>query len=750
MIELFWPTRWVIVFFVLFFPLSGSAFENNTHYPSTFSAKDKIKDAKKIEDTDSYKAIDLVDEAILSIDTKQDKTTLFDAYLTKAKLLVKIGNFEDALLAANQALMVALETGRESQASQAYELVSKIYLSSELKSESLEYLYKGLEVYKQLKDSAQIIWYLINIPQVEYDLGRLANAIEISLKSVDLFQKKGDSINLIKAFHLLGLINTDLNNFNTSKEYLEKSLSLSEKLKDSLQIGINYNSLARLNFQIGNIDESEKYTLNASKILTKFDNKIFYRNQVLLGKIFSKKNNYPAALQLYKEALIEQEELDDYSGVANTLLEIGNLYFNKSDYKNAIQSYNRCLLISKEKGFLKLSADSYKGLANSYGKLGSIDQAYSYLNHYIRITDSLFYVQKSNEAYKLASQVEVRQKENEIIFQKAKLSHNNDQIKQSNQKQILLYVVIFLALSSVVFAYREFKLKKRANIELSIQKKEIEEQSLVVQKRNRDITDSLNYARRIQQAILRTSSRLDELFTESFILFIPKDIVSGDFYWVKSKGDIILFAIADCTGHGAPGAFMSIIGTYGLNGQVSEQNQTYPGEILNNINVLFQNSFSQREGSEIFDGMDIALCSYNKITKELIYSGANLPLHILRENSKPQPTSQIVHNNNTHTLYQVKPNKQPIGYVFEETSYKTHSIQLLEGDIIYLFTDGFADQFGGLYRKKFRYQELRKLICDIATLPLKDQQSTLVYTFRRWKGDNIQIDDVSFMGIKIS
>lgn len=321
--------------------------------------------------------------------------------------------------------------------------------------------------------------------------------------------------------------------------------------------------------------------------------------------------------------------------------------------------------------------------------------------------------------------------------------------KESNQNQLLLYLIIALSLGLMTLVYREYKLKKLANTDLSLQKNEIEIQKQIVEKRNRDITDSLNYARRIQHAILKTSLRLEEFFAESFILFIPKDIVSGDFYWVKSKNDKILFAIADCTGHGVPGAFMSIIGTYGLNGFVNESNLTNPGEILNEMNDLFKKSFCQSEGAEIFDGMDICLCLYDPATKELNYAGANLPLHILRENSKPQPTSHIVHSNSSHTLYQLKPNKQPIGYIFEDVNYVTHEVKLMENDILYIFTDGYADQFGGVNKKKFRYQELRHQICSMVNLPLQEQRTTLENTFRNWKGDNIQVDDVSFMGIKI-
>ena len=320
----------------------------------------------------------------------------------------------------------------------------------------------------------------------------------------------------------------------------------------------------------------------------------------------------------------------------------------------------------------------------------------------------------------------------------------------TNNNHHLLYLIVVLSLGIMILAYREYKLKKRAYIDLTLQKTEIETQKQIVEKRNRDITDSLNYAKRIQQAILKTSLRLEEFFKESFIVFIPKDIVSGDFYWVKQKNNKILFAVSDCTGHGVPGAFMSIIGTYGLNNFVNESDLTNPGEILNEMNDLFKKSFCQDEGAEIFDGMDIGLCLYDPITRELDFAGANLPLHILRENSKPQPTSHIVHNNNVHTLYQVKPNKQPIGYIFEDINYVTHSVKLLEGDIIYIFTDGFADQFGGLYTKKFRYQELRSMICSMAEKSLEEQKTIIERTFIAWKGTNIQVDDVSFLGIKVS
>jgi serine phosphatase RsbU (regulator of sigma subunit) len=712
--------------------------------------KDKIKQAYAISFKDSTNAKLLIDKVITYVEKSKDRSILFDAYVARTKILTNCKDFDGALLSANQALMLALEMERETQISQAYELISKTYLVKEYKAESLEYLYKGLALSEQLNDTSQLKWYYTTIPLVEFELGKLANSLENSLKSIDFLIEKKDSLPLAKSYQLIGLIHSELGNFKLSQTYLSKCTVLFNNLKNPLEIGITYSILAKVLYSSGNIDESEKYVLRASEILAKYQSTIFYQNQTLLGTINSSKGNLSEALKLFHNSIENQSKLKDFAGLASSYLELGELYLKQNNFEQSIEAFDSCVKISKVKNLIQLTCNAYKGLSYSYGNSGNISNAYKYLNLYGNFTDSLLNIQKVNEANNLENQYEIKKKEKEIMLQNIELSLNSERIKESRQKQILLYLIILLALGVMVFAYRESRLKKRANIDLTFQKTEIEAQKQIVEKRNRDITDSLNYAQRIQQAILKSSLQLKEFFNESFILFIPKDIVSGDFYWVKSKNNKLLFAMADCTGHGVPGAFMSIIGTYGLNNLVNELDMSYPGEILNEMSDLFKSSFDQIEGAEIFDGMDIGLCLYDPATKELNFAGANLPLHILRENSKPQASSHIMHKNESFTLYQIKPNKQPIGFIFEETNYVTHGIKLLEGDIVYMFTDGFADQFGGLYTKKFRYQELRHLICSIADLPLEEQKRKLETTFVTWKGDNIQVDDVSFMGIKIS
>ncbi|MDD4673286.1 MAG: SpoIIE family protein phosphatase [Bacteroidales bacterium] len=336
----------------------------------------------------------------------------------------------------------------------------------------------------------------------------------------------------------------------------------------------------------------------------------------------------------------------------------------------------------------------------------------------------------------------LKEKENEIELMRK-------QLKLQKRNLILLFIITFLFMVTIVIALCDLTCRKRANQLLTAQKLEAQEQKSTSDKKARSFTESLNYAQRIQKAILRNSLHILGVLPDSFILLYPKDIVSGDFYWIQEKNNRILFALADCTGHGVPGALMSIIGTYGLNRVVNELNITSPGEVLHNVNHLFEDSLKQRSSSDIFDGMDIALCSYNPKSMELKYSGANLPLLICRSNTQPHPSNVILRKGKTHTLYSMKPTKQAIGSFSENKAFANHSIVLEKDDVIYLYSDGYTDQFGGPDGRKFKSQPLYQLLVSICSLPIDDQKQIVESTFMKWKGNAQQVDDVSFIGIKI-
>jgi ligand-binding sensor domain-containing protein/serine phosphatase RsbU (regulator of sigma subunit) len=268
--------------------------------------------------------------------------------------------------------------------------------------------------------------------------------------------------------------------------------------------------------------------------------------------------------------------------------------------------------------------------------------------------------------------------------------------------------------------------------------KEISAQKSIIETKNRDITDSIQYAKNIQEAILPQLDAIAQEFPESFVLYMPKDIVSGDFYWFAKRKNKRFIATADCTGHGVPGAFMSIIGNTILNEIVSEKEILEPGEILNELHAGIKNALRQSNAEgERRDGMDIALCSLEGDSPILEYAGANRPLWIFR-------------GGKADAMEVVKPNKSPIGGLETEAQrrFTNNRVELRKGDLIYLSTDGYADQFGGKAGKKMMVKNFQKLLSEILHLPLSDQKEILRKHFIEWKGDQDQVDDVLVIGFR--
>jgi serine phosphatase RsbU (regulator of sigma subunit) len=250
--------------------------------------------------------------------------------------------------------------------------------------------------------------------------------------------------------------------------------------------------------------------------------------------------------------------------------------------------------------------------------------------------------------------------------------------------------------------------------------------------KNKEITDSINYAKRIQAAILPTDSIIKKHLPDSFVFYKPKDIVAGDFYWLEKKENLIIFAAADCTGHGVPGAMVSVICNNALNRSVREFGLTDPAKILDKTREIVISEF-EKSDDDVKDGMDISLCCYNPGRMELWWAGANNPLWILNDNG----------------LKEFKANKQPIGKYTDPLPYTTHYISLSKNDILFIFTDGYQDQFGGEKGKKFKASNLKELLLSIRNESIQEQKKTLEKTFENWKGKLEQIDDVCIIGVKI-
>lgn len=262
----------------------------------------------------------------------------------------------------------------------------------------------------------------------------------------------------------------------------------------------------------------------------------------------------------------------------------------------------------------------------------------------------------------------------------------------------------------------------------------IAKQKIELEIREKNITDSLIYAQRIQEALLPSETYFRKHFEDSFIFFKPKDIVSGDFYWIGEKGEKVFVVAADCTGHGVPGALMSMIGREIIEKTINEDNIETPSQILSVLNMGLEKTFSREKniGTIIRDGMDIGLCVIDKKQKKLIYAGAFFPLYMIRNDS----------------LIEIKGDKIIIGMNPEGISYTDHELDLMEDDILYIFSDGYVDQFGGSENKKFMYRRFRYLLLTIHRFPVNDQKSILDENIKTWMGANVQVDDTMVIGFR--
>jgi serine phosphatase RsbU (regulator of sigma subunit) len=405
-------------------------------------------------------------------------------------------------------------------------------------------------------------------------------------------------------------------------------------------------------------------------------------------------------------------------------------------FKEAESSYRKSILIAGATGNANTLRLDYDFFSVFFEKTNRPDSAYHYLRLFKNLNDSLFSTEKSSQIAEMQMQFENEQKEKlRELEQKAKDTEQNAKLER--QKLFTGGAILILLLTVVfsIFLYRNYLNKKKAHLEIS-QKNEI------IGAKNREIIDSINYAKHLQDAILPPLKLIRQYFHDSFILYSPKDIVAGDFYWFEKKENLIFFAAADCTGHGVPGAMVSVVCSNALNRTVKEFGITEPGKILDRVKNLVVETFvhegdpgGEKSENEVKDGMDISLCSYDPQTGQLRWAGANNPIWIIKKGTKE--------------VLELKPNKQPIGKSDILSTFTTHVLTVNSGDSLYLFTDGFADQFGGPAGKKYKTAKLKELILSVHDKDMNTQYLMIKKSFDEWKGKEDQVDDICVIGLAI-
>ena len=568
--------------------------------------------------------------------------------------------------------------------------------------------------------------------------GNYSKAIEQYLSSLSSYERLKDKDGMSVAYNNIGLNYERQAQLEKAMNFYQKCLKIKEEIGKPLGI-------AQAKINIGNVyisqkkyDLSLKYFNEALEIQKELNNSTIEATiNNSIGIIYQNQNKFDAATGYFMKALVLRVKMGDKYGandIRNNIAIINNYQHNFSKaIEYGLESYASAIEMQN----LEMIKESSNTLSYSYEHIGKSVDALKYFKIYNAYKDSVYNKENTEKSIQAELQYSFsKQTEKENLDREKKELEQKEAVKR--QKIIRNFFIFGFVLILVVafLIFRNLKQKQKANSKLQFAYSEIEEKSNLLEGKNKEVTDSIKYAKRLQEAILPSNEFIKKLFPQSFVFYKPKDIVSGDFYWFEQWGNKKLFAAVDCTGHGVPGAFMSIVGYNILNQAINEHGLTRPNLILNELNKGITKTLKQSmEDSAVKDGMDIALCSYDETLGTLEYSGAFNSLWLLRDNK----------------IEEIKADKQPIGlFIGEELkSFTNIEIKVENGDIVYVFTDGYADQFGGPKGKKFKYKQLQEIVLSNGNKSMDEQKQILEKSIEDWQGSLEQIDDILIIGVKI-
>lgn len=545
----------------------------------------------------------------------------------------------------------------------------------------------------------------------------------------------GDSVYMSKAYNNMGALNGNLGNYTSAMYFMNKSAVIDEALHDFEGAVFGYINIGSI-YSALHIGDSARYFLleGLDASLRSKNNYLTATCYINLGFVEQYDKNFNLARGYFQSAYEMGRRDNNHDIMSSAYRNLAGVFQAEENYRAAIEYDLKSLEIADKGGLKKNSSQAHVGLAVSYEGIDDYKSALMHYKEYKLLTDSLRQSENTDQFIEMQEKYKSNQalRENEILIQKGRIKDleiekNNEEI--ANSRIIIISSVLGLVLLVVlaITLYNRNILKQRANMEL-------QQANEIIQEKNNDILASIEYASKIQEALLPTKDN-PNLFADSFFLLKPKDIVSGDFLWYSTVDNKRIVAAVDCTGHGVPGAFMSMIGNTFLHQIINERGLTKPDEILNELRAKVIRALNQKgEGVNRKDGMDMAICVFDKAAMTLEFAGANNPLFMVVDG---QPR-------------EYKADKQPVGY-FEgkEQPFTSHLIQVKPGDCFYILSDGYADQFGGPKGKKFKYKQLYDLLVRESKKPMSEQKKILVSTFDDWKGNLEQVDDVCFVGARI-
>ncbi|MBA3971532.1 MAG: tetratricopeptide repeat protein [Bacteroidetes bacterium] len=672
--------------------------------------------------------------------TKKDKTF----YLTKLSYTIRnlgdleetAGNIKNALKRYDECLKISLDIGDKAGIAQVYNKYGLLYSNQNDMTKAFDYYNKSLEIKKELKDHQGMAFTYNNIGVIYYKQGNIPKALEYYEKSLHKLEDANDKRSVSQLLYNIATVYGMQGELAQGLAYAERCLKIRQELGDKFGIAEAYDNISSQYAKQKNLDKSTEFILKALPIYEELGDKKGIANAFnTLGTNNLKQGKNDLALEYYLKSLKLREEVNQKELIAFSLGNIGTTYLAQKKYDKALDYSLRSYKMSKEIGLPENLRDVSHFLSLIYKAQNNYQKAYEMAQFSTLMRDSITNETSRKTAIKSQLKYEYEKKSTadsvayskEAEIKEIQIAKQEGEIRAKRIQQYALFGGLLIVIVFAGFMFNRFKVTQK-------QKEIIEGQKEIVEEKNREITDSITYAKRIQSAILPPAKLVKQYLPESFVFYKPKDIVAGDFYWLEPKDGKILFAAADCTGHGVPGAMVSVVCNNALNRAVREYGLTEPDQILNKTREIVIEEFEKSE-DDVKDGMDISLCALSIDSSLLQWAGANNPLWIIRKNA--------------FEVEEIKANKQPIGKHIDQQPFDIYDLQLQKGDSIYIFTDGYQDQFGGSKGKKFKTSQLKEIILSMQQETMEKQKDILARALSVWKGNIEQVDDICIIGVRI-
>lgn len=602
--------------------------------------------------------------------------------------LYKTGDYSRSDSLAKKSLQISENLGFKNGEAEAYNNIGNICKDQGNYPEALRYLLQSLRIAEQTGTKSLMSNAYGNIGIVYHKQGSYADALKNELKSLELDKELGDKTGIGASYVNIGNIYKDMGNYAEALDYNQLALTLFDSIGSKYGTGIAY---------------------------------------VNIGLIYYLQNKYEDALKNQLMALSIFRAIDNKNGISDVYNNIGNIYMDQKKYAVAKKYTDSALILAKKIGEKDYIRTAYGALYALDTISGDYKTAYNDYQMYITYRDS---IDNEQNTKKIVSEQMQYEFEKQQAAAKAEQDKKDAIAAQERKKQLIIrnaFIVGFvLVLALAFFIFRGYRQKQKANRIITIQKELVEE-------KQKEIVDSIHYAERIQKALLASDDLLKDNLPEYFVFYKPKDIVSGDFYWATRKEDRFYLAVCDSTGHGVPGAFMSLLNISFLNEAINEKGIGEPNKVLDHTRKRLIENISQEGGQDGMDGILVTI-KPSKEGTELRYAAAyNGPV--------------VIRNKE---LMELEEDKMPVGKSpREDEPFRLYKKDLHKGDAVYLFTDGYADQFGGPKEKKYKYRQMMGKLLAISDKPMKEQGEILGKEFMTWMGELEQTDDVLFIGIRV-